>query len=1102
VIPGVVGGTVAQKGTEYAAEALGADPETARLAGNVAGFIPIGGAAGLAQRAARGKALPRWARASTTTEQAADLGLDGTNLEAGVTPALRAKSQAAARRRQYQEAAEQQRQELTKVTGGTVGKGVAAKPKQAEFGDVDRGGGIGPERPGKPLESQLAQVTPESEQQAINAAMDQLEKSAPVPTRAAVPKPKRPVKTEPMAPVVEQPQPTPLPVAAEPPRNPASGGEAGAIAADFPIVAAKAVAEKADDAIKAWERTMVDDLSDIRHFTKGADLAPEEDPYTLAILHAGRAGKIERRIMRKGGLRSIVRPAYREGLLDSVREYSLLERFEELSGRGIDKFPGGQTIADVKAAKAALETKLGPKKLAKVQNYIDGLRQYSDRLLAESKDAGLISDAAYNAIKAKNQKYVPLQRIAYLHDQLDKMTPGSNVFSVSGQDLIKGIAGSTKEVLDPIQSIIRNTYKSVSLISRNRVAKSMADLSNNPKFSKDVFELKGNQTIPEGFDSFNVLIDGRKKTYAAPELVVQAMKRMNPQEHDIMTRAMAKTSELLKAGAVTLNVGFIPANVVRDASTAAVKSEVGFTPISWLRGLGHAIFKGETYDKYLESGGAFSGYFEQLGKANVTDAKGNVVAALPDLNEVTGKMTLKKAISIANPFDHIRYIGQIIEQAPRIGVFERGLRKGKSLEGAGYIARDVTVNFSKAGTAMRQLNLWVPFLNARQQGMINVGRAIADHPARASMTLTAIVGIPVISTYLNNTRAHKDIWDDIASDEKRQNFILITGDGRDEEGNPTDVVKIPKGDVGQMFGNPLESLLEFADSRNPKTVDRLARQMGLPEFQGKAREPKPWKQLALETASDVNPYFPFEREGEPSLQAVGSAVIPPVPKAVIEWSNNKNMYTGREIVPLKGRLQEASPEEQYKADTPKVAVKVGQWLGVSPLKIQNTVGTVAGGLGRQMLHILSGEPAKATQTVSRRFVGARGGGKEEDDFKAVTDLGRSKTDEWVRSNRAATKLYEELKPMQPAQRQAVIRAKIQSKELDETGLDRLINFLEDDALGLSDLERYIKGRPVAERGAYIGKKLQSLPQDEREKTLERWIDVGIITDQVLEEMGK
>ena len=128
-----------------------------------------------------------------------------------------------------------------------------------------------------------------------------------------------------------------------------------------------------------------------------------------------------------------------------------MERYEELANRGITKFPNKLSVEQIKTQKAALEKTLG-NKLPSVKASLEQLRGYSNRLLTEARDAGIVSKEAFETIVKNNEKYIPLQRLEYLADQMDNLPRGSNSFNVSTQNLIKRIKGSEKEALSSTHS--------------------------------------------------------------------------------------------------------------------------------------------------------------------------------------------------------------------------------------------------------------------------------------------------------------------------------------------------------------------------------------------------------------------------------------------------------------------------------------------------------------------------------------------------------------------------------------------------------------------------------------------------------------------------
>lgn len=847
------------------------------------------------------------------------------------------------------------------------------------------------------------------------------------------------------------------------------------------------------DVARSLDREIIDRYSDIRRFTSAAKLPRDKDPYVGARLYSGRSGKIERRLKRgPDSLQNVIRPAYKKGHLKDMVKYGLFERFEELHGRGIDKFPNGKTIADIRAERTAFEAKMGPARMAEINNSLNQLRKFTTRMLTEARDGDLISDAGYNAILAKNQKYLPLQRLDYIHDHLDSMPIGSTLFSVGKQDVINRIHGSKREIADPLESIIRNVYKTVALVERNKVALQMADLSAHPAFAGKVIKLGAVHTKhgpraaapPSGYEKFSVLRKGRKEEYAAPAIVVQAMQGLTNKQTDVVTKMMTFSGHMLRQGATTLNAAFIPANAVRDFLTSHIVSEVGFSPLDWARGFAHAIRRGPVYDRYLESGAAFAGFFEQYK---------SMPAATRDL---TGQVTLRKAIQVVNPLDWVRLIGEKLEMVPRLGSFARAERMGRSAADAAFVSRNATVDFAKAGSFVKVANLWIPFLNARLQGTLNMGGALGHHPVRAAAVITGLIGMPAFLTYLNNTYYHEDIWKDIAGYEKENNFILIYGDERDEEGNPTQVYKIPKGDA-KVFANPLETFLDHLHGNDPKSFRRLA----------------------IQWLSDISP-VEFAREGEASGMRVASSLMPVPGKVITEWATNKNLFTERDIVPQKGRLRTASATEQYTERTPKTVVSIAKLLGVSPMKLENAIGTQFGGLGRQLMPaadlLTFGETGARgpINQIFRRFHGARGGGAEEADIRRLEEASQGNADEYVRADRQAKALYKSILAAPRAEREKVFEqfvrteterlnaaqdpaAKAAQERLMVGTVKLLANHAIAQAQGLTDYERLLRAEPVAVRAKVAVEKLRSLPPEERAQTFERWVSKKVLTKSVI-----
>ena len=413
---------------------------------------------------------------------------------------------------------------------------------------------------------------------------------------------------------------------------------------------------------------------------------------------------------------------------------------------------------------------------------------------------------------------------------------------------------------------------------------------------------------PNGFESVGVFIDGQKQTFAVPASVAESIKGLNVRQVDLITKIARLSASALRAGAVTLNIGFIPANAIRDFQSATLKSEVGFTPLDWLKGFSEAIREGNGFSSYLESGASMSGFIERT--------KPTRVKAKQLFRSRGGDV----ARTILNPVALLRAIGETVEQAPRRGVFNRAIRKGKTETEAAFFARNATVDFARSGSFLRYVNMWTPFLTARVGGNVNIATALQQRPMRSAAIMGAMIGLPTVATYLHNTRVFPEVYEDIPDFEKQNNYMLIMGDAKDARGRFTQLYKIPKGDVGRFFGNPIENYLAFLDGFNAQAVD----------------------DLAVDLLSDISP-LPFAREGDVDFLRIATAV-PPAIRGIAEGAFNVNFFTGRPIVPR--RLQTVSPRKQFRPDTPKWAVELGNLLNMSPLKLINFVGVQFAGVGR------------------------------------------------------------------------------------------------------------------------------------------------------------
>jgi len=232
-------------------------------------------------------------------------------------------------------------------------------------------------------------------------------------------------------------------------------------------------------------------LNPIREAVKKAaakgELPTDQDPYQLARLSRGTFGKANqflefgtfdfktyenngpslKDILQKGVGRDFPEITDAEKVdLNGFRAYAAAKRAVELDGRGIE------SGFDIEAAKVVVKNGKQYEAVARE------LTNYQNRLTKYLKDAGVVSEDAYKAMLDANKEYVPFFRV------MDEDPAGAGLGrGVKTKNPIKSIKGSERNTIDPIESVIKNTYLYISLAERNAVGNAfvkMAKDSGNP----------------------------------------------------------------------------------------------------------------------------------------------------------------------------------------------------------------------------------------------------------------------------------------------------------------------------------------------------------------------------------------------------------------------------------------------------------------------------------------------------------------------------------------------------------------------------------------------------------------------------------------------
>ncbi|MBW2002994.1 MAG: hypothetical protein JRI72_00055 [Deltaproteobacteria bacterium] len=548
------------------------------------------------------------------------------------------------------------------------------------------------------------------------------------------------------------------------------------------------------------------------------------------------------------------------------------------------------------------------------------LVNYNNNLLAKLVETQVINPTEATAMMRKWPNYMPLSRS--FDDAKVELGKGLRQSFANIGKPIKKLKGSEREIVDPIESMVRNTFQIENVAGRSRVGLELGEIAKADVEHQFVRRLEPGEAVGRK-NVVNIYEFGEKVQYEVEPGVYKAMLSLNSEMSPLWIKALSKPASLLRAGA-TLTAEFAIRNPIRDVLNAFIVSSSGFTPLDFVAGLASYIKKGELYDKFLR---ANAGY-------------GNIISMdrtlhRETLEKIVKQPPSKKFINVLNPKSWLavmRNIADATESATKIGEFGAALRKGATVEEAAYRARDL-MDFARAGSSVKELNKVVAFLNANIQGKSKLIRAIKEDPIKVSAklfsTMTASsLGAYAAYHYLANENQKATIDD--APDWLRDTFWLIPVPDTDI------VARIPKPFDVAFVSNVMERFLRFA----------------------------------LKEDKDAFDGFIKATVKEQSIPTMFTGILP-----IIEGLTNYSFFRETQIIPQREqyyprRFQaDVYTSEAAKAAAGLVEKTFGEETPFSsPRIMENTILGLTGGLGRYGLNaidIILGDMDKPSLNVSQ-----------------------------------------------------------------------------------------------------------------------------------------
>ena len=282
-------------------------------------------------------------------------------------------------------------------------------------------------------------------------------------------------------------------------------------------------------------------------------------------------------------------------------------------------------------------------------------------------------------------------------------------------------------------------------------------------------------------------------------------------------------------------------------------------------------------------------------------------------------------------------------------------------------AVDVTLNFDRGGTAIKQMNTYIPFLNSTFEGSKHPFRRLFYGPTRMTTWMNLGYLMAADTAVTAHNMSYPEYYD-VDTKIRYGSLFWITGYKMDSEGNYIEdengkrqlnvTVFIPKfwnwggalavrtimhemlhqndpsqeanaeyvekitGDLPtwlQRAGEGLKALGNITDDPAGTVKDTLSE--GLPEFTRQAA--------------------PIQIRGETLTDTVLNIYTVPALRAALSQVFNRNYYFGADIVPE--AMRDYPPEEQVLPGTPRTYRVLGGMIDQSPLRVQQLVNDLFGG---------------------------------------------------------------------------------------------------------------------------------------------------------------
>lgn len=538
------------------------------------------------------------------------------------------------------------------------------------------------------------------------------------------------------------------------------------------------------------------------------------------------------------------------------------------------------------------------KKYPQFKKWAKEVSKYNDNNLKDLVDNGLVSKETYKKLKEMYKDYVPTFR-----DISDNIS--QYVDDRVGGNTLKRATESNLNLLSVRESMAEQTLAIKKAIRINNLGIELYNvLGNKSTITTGIdFDVVALQTLAgnvidsegKGKNTFTIFQDGEMTQFKISDELYSAFSKdtlQNKINNNKVAKALLtpieKMSKAQRELLTTYSIGFAINNPIKDFQDALFNSKYNGATFmkNWTKALYNIATNGSWYKSYKNNGGTANTYFDYS----------------------KGILPTKTNNPIKKFGDKIKYLNEVLEQAPRLAEYISTIEHKGTIDEALYNAADITTNFKRGGDITKAINKYgANFLNASVQGLDKIWRNISGKNgwkgyANLAVKATAFQIAPAIINGI--LLGNDDDYDKLPDYTKDNYFLFKMEDGK--------FFRIPKGRLSSVIGGIARRSLEAGQSKDVK-----------------------WNSLVETTINQLAPNNPMTDN-----------VFAPI----IQAKKNKTWFGG-DIVNT--RLKKLPTAEQYDESTDNLSKFLGKNLNISPKKINYVLDQYSGGVGDVVLPMMT-----------------------------------------------------------------------------------------------------------------------------------------------------